>query len=204
MSSNILTISLETSIGNGEDNYLTHEDESGSVTIGVFDGLGGRSAGFDGQKGGRIASTFAAQIAESLLKDWKGTLTTANAIQLYNSIRTALKAEADAKMPVSRLKGTLAGKRLCTTVALANVSKCEQGKLRVNTAWMGDSRIYFLSENQGLQQLTLDDLELLQNTKKLSESLYNGEIRHGIWNRDFEIIPSELECVEGARACSIG
>jgi len=47
-------------------------------------------------------------------------------------------------------------------------------------------------------------LELLQNTKKLSESLYNGEIRHGIWNRDFEIIPSELECVEGARACSIG
>lgn len=160
MSSNILTISLETSTGNGEDNYLTYEDESGSVTIGVFDGLGGRSAGFDGQKGGRIASTFASQTAESLLKDWKGNLTTANAIQLYNSIKTALKSEADAKMPVSRLKGTLAGKRLCTTVALANVSKCKQGKLRVKTAWMGDSRIYFLSENQGLQQLTLDDLEV--------------------------------------------
>jgi serine/threonine protein phosphatase PrpC len=201
MSSNILTISLETSIGNGEDSYLTHEDESGSVTIGVFDGLGGRSAGFDGQKGGRIASTFAAQIAESLLKDWKGNLTSANAIQLYNSIKTALKAEADAKMPVSRLKGTLAGKRLCTTVSLANVSKCEQGKLRVNTAWMGDSRIYFLGENQGLQQLTLDDLEVKKDAfDMIREDPPMSKFISADSNPDWQINYSEI-VIDEQRGC---
>ncbi len=162
--STLLTVSIEASIGNGEDSYLTYEGKSengeDTVAIGVFDGLGGRSAGFGGQKGGRIASTQSAQVAESLLKEWKGKLTQKDAEQFHRTICHALKLEADANMPVSRLKGTLAGKRLCTTLALASVSKYEQNSFKISLAWMGDSRIYFLGEQYGLQQLTRDDLEV--------------------------------------------
>ena len=49
-----LIISVEAISGKGEDNHLFVNGQA--VTIGVFDGLGGKPAGFGGERGGRIAS----------------------------------------------------------------------------------------------------------------------------------------------------
>lgn len=154
-----LTINIEIASGKGEDDYLADSDYPQTV-IGVFDGLGGRSAGYDGETGGRIASREAAKLSKEILWNQKGRLTKDIADELQQSICKYLKNQADTKMGVSRLRGSLANKRLCTTIAMASMPKQKANKeFEVNLAWMGDSRIYFLSPTKGLQQLTEDDLE---------------------------------------------
>lgn len=160
----ILSINIEASNTNGEDSYLIYSDDySKFIVLGVFDGLGGRSAGFAGKTGGQIASQEATQITARILKQWKGELTEDIATELRDSICKSLKSQADSKMEKSRLSGTLTGKRLCTTIALACVPKQvedENNIFEISFAWMGDSRVYFLSPKKGLQQLTVDDLEI--------------------------------------------
>jgi serine/threonine protein phosphatase PrpC len=163
MSNFLLNVNLEASIGSGEDCHLILHDNDNDqkpCVIGVFDGLGGRSAGFDGLKGGQIASKEASQVSQKVLRQWNGDLTEGIAHEIQSTICQHLKSQADAKMPKSRLSGTLTGKRLCTTIALASIREREEGVYGINLAWMGDSRIYFLSPSQGLQQLTVDDLEV--------------------------------------------
>ena len=163
MSNFLLNVNLEASSGSGEDCHLIlngNDNDKQTCVIGVFDGLGGRSAGFDGLKGGQIASKEASQISQKILSQWNGRLTEEIAHQIQSTICQHLKLQADAKMPKSRLSGTLTGKRLCTTIALASIGETEEGIYGINLAWMGDSRIYFLSPSQGLQQLTVDDLEV--------------------------------------------
>jgi serine/threonine protein phosphatase PrpC len=163
MSNFLLNVNLEVSSGSGEDSHLIlngNDNDKQSCVIGVFDGLGGRTAGFDGLKGGQIASKEASQISQKVLSQWNSRLTEEIAHQIQSTICHHLKLQADAKMPKSRLSGTLTGKRLCTTIALASISKREESIHDINLAWMGDSRIYFLSPSQGLQQLTVDDLEV--------------------------------------------
>lgn len=159
MSNFLLTVSLEASSGSGEDSHLVYDDAK-TLVVGVFDGLGGRSAGFDGLKGGQIASVEAAQIVKKVLTQWSGKLTENITSQIQSTICQSLKSQADAKMPKSRLGGTLSGKRLCTTLALASINKQEKDFYEIDLAWIGDSRIYFLSPSKGLQQLTTDDLQV--------------------------------------------
>ena len=163
MSNFLLNVNLEASSGSGEDSHLIlngNDNDKETSVIGVFDGLGGRSAGFDGLKGGQIASKEASQVSQKILSQWNGRLTEEIAHRIQSTICQNLKSQADAKMPKSRLSGTLTGKRLCTTIALASVSEGEGSIYEINLAWMGDSRIYFLSPSQGLQQLTVDDIEV--------------------------------------------
>ncbi|RCJ14588.1 hypothetical protein A6S26_10775 [Nostoc sp. ATCC 43529] len=160
----LLSINIEASNGNGEDSHLIYDDDySEFVVLGAFDGLGGRSAGFDGMTGGQIASREAHRISEGFLRQWKGQLTKEIASELQNKICQFLKSEAELKMGKSRLSGTLTGKRLCTTIAIASIPKnieFESSAFEISLAWMGDSRVYFLSPQKGLQQLTIDDLEV--------------------------------------------
>jgi serine/threonine protein phosphatase PrpC len=164
MSSNILAIDIEASSGNGEDSHLICDDDrSEFVVIGAFDGLGGRSAGFDGMTGGKIASQRAVRIAKVVLESWDWKLSEKAVIDLQSRICQTLKSDAESKMEKSRLSGTLTGKRLCTTIVLASIPKSrgtENDFPEIRFAWMGDSRVYFLSPKKGLQQLTVDDLEI--------------------------------------------
>jgi len=161
MSNFLLNVNLEASSGSGEDSHLILSFNDGlSSLIGVFDGLGGRSAGFDGLKGGQIASKEASQVSKKILSQWNGRLTEEIAHQIQSTICQHLKLQADAKMQKSRLSGTLTGKRLCTTIALASINEREKGVYNIYLTWMGDSRIYLLSPSKGLQQLTVDDLEV--------------------------------------------
>jgi serine/threonine protein phosphatase PrpC len=159
----ILSLSIEVSTGKGEDKDLVYDDNSEFITMAVFDGLGGRSAGFDGMTGGQVASSEASIICKQILKQWNPVLTQDTAIDIQQRICQSLRSLVESKMSKSRLSGTLTGKRLCTTIALASVAKeidPNNNSCEVKLAWMGDSRIYFLSPNHGLQQLTVDDLEV--------------------------------------------
>lgn len=161
-----LVIDLQIS-DKGEDAhfYDTHND---AFVMAIFDGLGGRSAGYSGLKGGKIASQLASKITQNFLKQYKLD-SLDNAIKLQKDICRYLKSEADTKITPSKLKGTLANKRLCTTMAIASISTVadQEDYYQVNWGNMGDSRIYFLSPEQGLQQLTQDDIEAQKNALEM-------------------------------------
>ncbi|MCC3588484.1 protein phosphatase 2C domain-containing protein [Microcoleus sp. PH2017_30_WIL_O_A] len=176
-----LVVNLEVAEAKGEDANLA-EDFLETFLMGVFDGLGGRSAGYDGKTGGRIASEIASQISQTFFKQWHGKITPEHTLQLQQQICQSLKSKADIHMPrtSSRLKGSLVEHKLCTTIALASILK-QQGQEKIfeaDLAWMGDSRIYFLSPTKGLQQLTKDDLvtpkdalEMLRQDPPMSQYL---------------------------------
>jgi serine/threonine protein phosphatase PrpC len=176
-----LVVNIEVAEDKGEDANLS-EDFGQSFLMGVFDGLGGRSAGYGGKTGGRIASEEASKISKIFLKQWYGKITAENAIQLQQQICQSLKGKADINMPrtSSRLKGSLVEHKLCTTIALASILKqqTQDKNFEADVAWMGDSRIYFLSPTKGLQQLTKDDLvtpkdalEMLRQDPPMSQYL---------------------------------
>jgi hypothetical protein len=109
----------------------------------------------------------------------------------------------------SRLKGSLIEHKLCTTIALASIPKQQtQDKIfEVNLAWMGDSRIYFLSPTKGLQQLTKDDLvtskdafEMLRQDPPMSQYLtadINPKWQIHFQNYRFEEPGCFLACTDG-------
>jgi serine/threonine protein phosphatase PrpC len=153
-----LTIYIEAITNKGEDKYLLVEHPT--ITIGVFDGLGGKSAGFCEETGGRIASREAARITENILRNNPENLTVDVVSLIKMEVCSFLKQEADNKIKL-KFKGSLA-QRLCTTLAIVNIHKCNSQEIsfNLNIAWIGDSRIYFLSPEKGLQQLTKDDLRM--------------------------------------------
>lgn len=177
-----LVVNIEVAEAKGEDANLA-EHFAQTFLMGVFDGLGGRSAGYGGKTGGGIASEEASQISKTFFKQWHGEIKPENVIQLQQQICESLKIKADTNMPrtSSRLKGSLVEHKLCTTIALASILKQQKGQEKIfeaNLAWMGDSRIYFLSPTKGLQQLTKDDLvtpkdalEMLRQDPPMSQYL---------------------------------
>lgn len=176
-----LVVNIEVAQHKGEDANLAEEGKE-NFLMGVFDGLGGRSAGYDGKTGGYIASKEASDISKRVLSQWRGKINPENAVQLQDDICQRLKYLADTHMPKtsSKLRGSLIEHKLCTTIAIASVLK-QQGQdkvFEVDLAWMGDSRIYFLSPTKGLQQLTKDDLvtpkdawEMLREDPPMSQYL---------------------------------
>lgn len=159
-----LILSLEAVSDKGEDAQLFVNGKV--VTIGVFDGLGGKSPGFGGERGGRIASREASVITEAILRKNAGELSKEDAFHIQEKICKHLKQEADTKIK-SRIKGSLAH-RLCTTLALVSIVIPDIPELlELKLAWIGDSRIYFLSPEKGLQQLTKDDLKVPNDAFKL-------------------------------------
>ncbi|MBS9389440.1 MAG: protein phosphatase 2C domain-containing protein [Dolichospermum sp. WA123] len=177
-------VNLEVAENKGEDaNLIETYKQTKIYLMGVFDGLGGRSAGYNDETGGRIASRIASEISKKFFTHYNGQITLANAIQLQDKICQALKKAADdhnMRTTSSKLKGSLVEHKLCTTIALASIPKQETtgNSFKVDLAWMGDSRIYFLSPSKGLQQLTKDDLvtpkdafEMLRQDPPMSQYL---------------------------------
>ena len=163
MKSFSVTVNIESVLGKGEDAHLFNADNySDVIVIGVFDGLGGRSAGYDEQTGGKIASQKTSETVQEFLPQWYGKLNHEMVREMRDKVYTTLKQAADKNIRPSRLGGSLAGQRLCTTMALASIPKLGElpTKYEVSLAWIGDSRLYFLSPEKGLQQLTQDDLEV--------------------------------------------
>lgn len=204
-----LIVNIEVSEDKGEDANLA-EDFGQNFLMGVFDGLGGRSAGYEGKTGGRIASEEASKISRKFFTQWS-QITSKNLLLLQKKICESLKTKADTYMPKtsSRLKGSLVEHRLCTTIALARILKQQtQEKIfEADVAWMGDSRIYFLSPTKGLQQLTKDNLvspkdafEILRDDPPMSQYLtadINPKWQICFQHYTFEEIGCFLACTDG-------
>lgn len=156
----IIAINLDNKSGKGED-FKIAENYDQATVIGVFDGLGGRILGTAEETGGRIASRKAAEITKDILAESQGNLDQDRALEIKGKSCQKLKEFAENNLPVSRIRGKLASKRLCSTIAVASIFKklTDDQKYLVQIAWMGDSRIYYLHPRQGLQQLTKDDLK---------------------------------------------
>lgn len=132
----------------GEDAFFSKQ--YGNVTtIAVFDGLGGRIGGFE-------ASRIAVKTLEAHCSPLKGKLGDIGNLQA--SIKKNLADFTATSLPTSRLKGSLAGKRACTTMAVASIDNSD-GKTKADIAWIGDSRIYTVEPSGFLVQHTKDDAE---------------------------------------------
>ena len=143
----------------GEDNYFYLEGTEHCPTIlAAFDGLGGHSAGYAGENGGRIASRTVAELGKQFFIDAGGKITEEILSDFKDQVQQTLFRNAEENIRKSRFRG-LASERLCTTAAITSISQpaAKGDNFGVDVAWMGDSRAYFLSPKQGLQQLTVDD-----------------------------------------------
>lgn len=207
-----LVIFIEATTDKGEDgNPVVVKNGQETMAIGVFDGLGGRSAGYGDFTGGQIASGFASHLTQNFLEQTHQNLSEQDAIQIQQTICQSLKKEADEKIKPSRIKGTLVSDRLCTTLAIASISpfNIQNNSFHLNLAWIGDSRIYFLSPSKGLQQLTKDDLtedndafELIRKDPPMSQYITADMHLHPDWQINFKVEEfTEKGCV---LACTDG
>jgi serine/threonine protein phosphatase PrpC len=150
-----IVIDLALNAGKGEDAHFVDTTHPHTQFIGVFDGMGGHSAGYDDETGGRIAAQTAAEETRHFFQQLETTLTQKHVTYLRNKIWQVLQEKAK-NIKSSRLKSSLLGKRLSTTLALVKIPAIEDAPV-LDIAWIGDSRIYFLSPRKGLQKLTRDD-----------------------------------------------
>ncbi|MEW6600994.1 MAG: protein phosphatase 2C domain-containing protein [Nitrospirota bacterium] len=205
-----LTIWLEKIPGQGEDALPINVQVSKTVSLlGVFDGMGGRSPKGWKNKKGRVHSGayYASRIAKDTVADHFLSLTRKNDHKLNDTaymsesfsevIFLKLKMIADKYIGIPSLRGTLFS-RLATTAAFA-VTEHTGNKVSVDQFWIGDSRIYLLSPESGLSQLTRDDTRgerqdsshLFINDLPLSKYL-NGDKKFPLNHNRLEF---ELPCV---------
>lgn len=81
--------------------------------------------------------------------------------EIVSEFKEFLWYELDEYIKVNGLKKNIRGKSaelLPTTLAMALYRECED-MIDVFVIWSGDSRVYLLSSDQGLQQITRDDVE---------------------------------------------
>lgn len=207
-----LIVEIELKEGAGEDACVSLALQKRQI-VGVFDGLGGSSSGSGNETGGRIAATTVQQTTCNFLKQKGGAIAPESVKELQQKLRQVLQAKKASALPASRIIGSLVKNKLCTTLALASFSAGRSGrKLSVthdlDIAWIGDSRIYFLSPKKGLQQLTQDDIEvekdafeLLREDSKMAQYL-SADMPSG-WEINFrrknvELPGLVIACTDGA------
>lgn len=159
-----LMFNVEKASAKGEDADPVVVRTDGYDVIGVFDGMGGAGAALcEGPAGRRTGAFYASALARGFVRDIAQrdrpllTYGTPGEIagHIYEEVATKLNESAALlSMPISKLRSALL-RRLPTTAAVAVVRK---GGTEVLVFWAGDSRVYVLSPDLGLSQLTRDHL----------------------------------------------
>ena len=171
-------IDIPKSVDNGEDapplikdlKSSTTEDlqESSSVLLGVFDGMGGagsKKITIDDKGTQKTNAYIGSRTTRQLIDDFFNNLRSSGdniEQQLKEYIQNGLKEKSNYlektyPQPASKLVSSL-HKKLPTTLALAWYHFADKSNtIQLTTLWAGDSRCYALSPQKGLLQLTMDD-----------------------------------------------
>ena len=158
--------------GEGEDGYYCCRNDKRAI-VAVFDGCGGlgsrRYTAFNGHTGAYISSRIASGAAHDCfhltgkMPDKSGRTFYTEYIKL---LEEGFSMAADmCSHEQSMIRGALVRDFPCTA-AMAYVSSGEGG-VTVDCMWAGDSRVYLLNRN-GLQQMTVDDLDVSDAMENLS------------------------------------
>lgn len=152
----------------GEDAYGYSFNENGGI-LATYDGCGGLGAKRYEEYGGKTGAHLASRIVAEAVFQWfenfsknKGRVDESTIHQikeeLYHEILSDLgKTQTNDSTGVSQLKKSDLVRELPTTMSLV---LCDYVENRLNTAfiWAGDSRGYLLTAEEGLAQITTDDL----------------------------------------------
>ena len=154
------------------------------IFIGVFDGMGGAGASVVERDNNFTEAYRASRIARlecfrySAEKVVNGVLSLGrdeiSGRELTTHLAKRMKDYAE-KLGIgpgtSRIRGTLT-KTLPTTLACADVSITHtsgQIRVEVRALWAGDSRVWIVTPQQGLQQLTRDDVDIEDPLEQLRQ-----------------------------------
>jgi serine/threonine protein phosphatase PrpC len=174
----LLSLYSEKRPGLGEDSEPLAEElaEGACVVVGVFDGLGGSGATqIETVKGPRSSAYVASRLARDVSRDVvdEEVVTDAQPRGKHAGggdwgvlLRDRLNERLSSRLrdyhekhggTTSRLRSKLL-RPLPTTLALAVVRSGGPAAFTLHALWAGDSRVYLLGPDAGLQQLTIDDL----------------------------------------------
>jgi serine/threonine protein phosphatase PrpC len=156
-------------LGEDAEPSIVVDPERRAILIGVYDGLGGAGSRAVETAGGLtyneafVASRVAREEVESWFLDG-GSSQLLDEGDLHTRLDERLASVAATHLPVrtSEVRSNLA-RTLPTTLALA-VLRDTKGELAIEALWAGDSRVFLLTPQAGLQQLTADhvrDADLL-------------------------------------------
>lgn len=161
---------LEKIQGYGEDSYCYRISED-SVLLGVFDGCGGSGAKKYPIYQNRTGAYMGARAVAGATRQWFETLLPLggcdeNRQTLKDSIaKSMMICRENCGNQGNKIRGSIS-KEFPTTAAVARCSVVH-GQLTVECYWAGDSRVYLLDED-GLAQLTADDLDNLDAYENIS------------------------------------
>lgn len=165
-----IEVFMEKKPGNGEDSFLYSYDRKGCI-VGVFDGCGGSGAKKYEKFRGKTGAYMASRVVAGATKDWFDNGLAANnsgetgTEQLKRIIKEYLGLCREIGGSTSSIKGSLS-KDFPTTAAII-CTNVVNNRLQATCIWAGDSRCYLLDE-EGLKQLSEDDLNCLDAMENLS------------------------------------
>ncbi|GAB3698348.1 PP2C family protein-serine/threonine phosphatase [Nocardiopsis oceani] len=152
-------------LGEDAEPLLEHHRIRGEGVVGVFDGAGGagNAAADPDRFGNRATSAWvASRVAALATREWFHTKVTGPAPHhssapeaLSDRIRAALRLMRPRER--SRLTGSMV-RSMPTTMAAA-IYRMADNHVEVQAHWAGDSRVYVLRPDEGLQVLTRDHTE---------------------------------------------
>lgn len=143
---------------------LAHGKTFRTGMLGVYDGTGGSGAGLVTTDEGKThtGAWLASRAVRSAAEDWFATeLSQQRGIGTFSdNMRAALHQRLMGEMQQvtgsSRFAGTLQ-RDLPTTMATLAYRVNQDGSINTAAMWAGDSRVYLLTPDRGLQQITTDD-----------------------------------------------
>ena len=151
--------------GAGEDAFPCVTEDSETVFLGVWDGLGGAGSRKIHWNGDLVSEArVAAEIASAFFGLFSPTeLQKMPVASIVSELQTKLRSVL---LNASGIKSKLL-KRLPTTFAGIWLSKHYTDWQEATIRWAGDSRVYSLHPRFGLRQLTVDDVNPLQDAFSL-------------------------------------
>jgi serine/threonine protein phosphatase PrpC len=164
------TIEIAKKENQGEDAppiFMTSTDKINSI-VAVLDGLGGSGSNLYEEDGvvrtgayisSRVVGATITRFFENFINNGDFKITGELILELKQIVKTDLETKLKTqKYEQSKLKSSLI-RTFPTTLAMG-VTTINKDSAKVDIIWAGDSRIYLLKPEDGLIQLTKDDLKI--------------------------------------------